>query len=547
MRLSRHLLTITALTVIAAPAAALAELSVVSTSPALNGRNIDLRAGISVTFNQPVDRTTFTSQNFWAFGKASGTTAGTISFSNGDQTVTLTPDRRFQAGESVMTILSRNLRGIDGTSLRQAGYSWQFTTRVRCAGWSFQQIASMSNRQNNAQTRIYGGNVCDFNGDGWVDIATINEVSSDMRMFLNRGDGTGLFHDWLRPPRELDYESSPNEAHDFNRDGKADLAVGSAYDNSASFILGNGDGTFQPKQSIITGDSSHGVAAFDADGDGDIDVVVANFGSDNLSLMLNNGNGVFAPAINFDGGVTGEYGLATADMNNDGIFDLVVAGESSQTVRVLTGNGNGTFTQRPAQSIGGFVWVIVVGDVNGDGNIDIASGNAFSNNGAIVMGNGDGTLQPPVTYPSSGHTPSSDLGDIDGDGDLDWILSSFGGNRWRLYRNNGSGSFTFVQDINAPNNPSCAAFGDLDNDGDSDIIFFDEIADVVVLFKNLAARPAGDIDLNGAVDLGDLALLLANFGTGSGGTLDDGDLDGNGTVDLGDLAVLLSSFGTACP
>jgi len=54
-----------------------------------------------------------------------------------------------------------------------------------------------------------------------------------------------------------------------------------------------------------------------------------------------------------------------------------------------------------------------------------------------------------------------------------------------------------------------------------------------------------DFDGNGVVDLGDLAILLANFGTPSGAT--DGDTDGDGDVDLSDLAVLLSAFGSPCP
>ena len=54
----------------------------------------------------------------------------------------------------------------------------------------------------------------------------------------------------------------------------------------------------------------------------------------------------------------------------------------------------------------------------------------------------------------------------------------------------------------------------------------------------------GDVDGSGSVDLADLALLLANFGSSSGGA---GDLDGDGDVDLADLATLLSAFGTSCP
>jgi len=57
----------------------------------------------------------------------------------------------------------------------------------------------------------------------------------------------------------------------------------------------------------------------------------------------------------------------------------------------------------------------------------------------------------------------------------------------------------------------------------------------------------GDLDGNGAVDLSDLSVALANFGTTSGAGPEDGDLDGDGDVDLTDLAILLSVFGTLCP
>src|SRR5262245_50285327 len=49
-----------------------------------------------------------------------------------------------------------------------------------------------------------------------------------------------------------------------------------------------------------------------------------------------------------------------------------------------------------------------------------------------------------------------------------------------------------------------------------------------------------------AVNLGDLALLLAHFGTASGATYADGDLNGDGDVELGDLALLLLNFAAVC-
>ncbi len=59
----------------------------------------------------------------------------------------------------------------------------------------------------------------------------------------------------------------------------------------------------------------------------------------------------------------------------------------------------------------------------------------------------------------------------------------------------------------------------------------------------------GDVDGSGAIDLGDLAGLLAAFGLSytDAGFIDAADSDGSGTIDLGDLAGLLAGFGAPCP
>lgn len=53
-----------------------------------------------------------------------------------------------------------------------------------------------------------------------------------------------------------------------------------------------------------------------------------------------------------------------------------------------------------------------------------------------------------------------------------------------------------------------------------------------------------DLTGDGIVDLGDLSLLLANFGCVSSCNV---DLDADGDTDLSDLTLLLSAFGTTCP
>ncbi len=516
-----------------------ADLTVVSTQPARHALATPLASSISVTFDRAVNPATVTHNNFNAFGRWSGPVSGAFTFSNGNTTVTLTPTRPFSAGESVMVILSKNFVAADGSLMRPQGYSWQFVTRALPTTLAFTNIATMSNRTTpGSNTRIYGASATDLDADGWLDLTTVNEDSDDLRVFMNKADGTGLYHPFSQPPFPISHEASPNEPADFNRDGKPDICVAASSTNHVWVVLGNGDGTFQsPGQQISVPAVPHGIAVLDADGDGDVDIVTANTGGDNLSLLLNNGSGVFGPPTNFDGGGGGEYGLVAGDYNNDGILDLAVGLYWDLTVGLHRGNGNGTFTNMGVFPGGGSVWQIAAGDVNGDGHMDIATANAGSNNGSILRGNGAFSLTAPFTVATVAHVVGSDLGDLDGDGDLDWMLSSFSGSRWRLFTNNGAGVFAFNQEFVAPSNPSCSIILDIDNDRDLDLALTDEIADVVVLQKNSGTALMGDFDVDGDVAADD-AMDFDGCYSGPGGNVSGvcmrGDFDLDGDVDCDD-------------
>jgi hypothetical protein len=120
------------------------ELSVVLVQPALNSSNVSVNASIHVDFNMPLDRSTITPENFWAFARWSGAVNGTIDFANNDQTLTLSHSQPFSHGEQVTVFLSHNILADDGSPLRAAGYSWQFTTRVRPTPMTFSTITSLS-------------------------------------------------------------------------------------------------------------------------------------------------------------------------------------------------------------------------------------------------------------------------------------------------------------------------------------------------------------------------------------------------------------------
>jgi hypothetical protein len=490
---SRTAHVVTSMVLLAASAVLAAQPNVVSTSP-VRHTMAPANTAISITFDQPLLQSSITPASFRVFGRASGShtagsPTGTITFSNGDKTVSFQPAEPFSAGERVRVNLSHDVKAADSTPLRSAGYAFEFLVQTAPGSMVFDQIDVMSNRTGGPggpQTRIYGALGTDLDNDGWVDLTTVNEVSGDLRVFMNLGDGSGFYQQPFLTPEDIGLESSPHEPGDFDNDGKTDVAVSATDGGGVWIVRGNGNGTFASPQVVLTGNEPHGVAVLDVDGDGDMDIVDAVFGDNKFALLLNNGSGTFSnPPSLFTPGCDNPWGLDQADMNDDGIEDLIAGCPGDMQAAVSLGNGDGTFTNATAQSAGGPPWQATVGDVDGDGILDVTLADASSSNGgAVLIGNGDGTLGAPTLYATPGHTPATDLGDLDGDGDLDWVLSSFGGHAWRIYRNDGAGNFTLDQDIDAPDSPSCSVMLDFDNDGDLDLALSDELADVVVLAQN---------------------------------------------------------------
>jgi len=496
-------------------AAKAADLSIVSVQPTPRNTSAPINQPISVTFDNPVKRETIVSlRSFWAFGRWSGTAEGVYTFSDGDRTVTLHPDHAFSAGEQIMVVLSNDVEATNGTRLRGAGYSFQYWTRANPASMDFQLIDTMTTRTTPAQSsRAYGGIATDLNGDRFLDITIVNEDTADLRVFMNRADGSGLFHPFIQPTFPIGEQASPSEPSDFNRDGIADICVANINDQSISVLLGHGDGTFASQQRVVVGVAPRGIAVLDADGDGDIDIVNTNNGSNNMSLLLNDGTGIFDPPTFFDAGGGVEWALAAADMNGDGVLDLIVGTQSNvlanRQVLIDLGNGDGTFSFHSAQVSDGNVWVLNTGDLDGDGDEDVALANSSANHGTILLNDGAAGLGAPRSYGTDPFTLSTDLGDLDGDGDLDWVTSSFSGD-WRVFSNDGDGTFTFDREFTAPTASSCALLLDIDNDNDLDLALIDELADEVVLMKNSGTASVPAVSTWGITSL---VLLLLTTGT----------------------------------
>ena len=71
---------------------------------------------------------------------------------------------------------------------------------------------------------------------------------------------------------------------------------------TASVLLGNGNGTFQAKQSLRAGINPNSVAVADLNGDGKSDLVTADLNDNTASVLLGNGDGTFQAKQSFGTG-----------------------------------------------------------------------------------------------------------------------------------------------------------------------------------------------------------------------------------------------------
>ncbi len=78
-----------------------------------------------------------------------------------------------------------------------------------------------------------------------------------------------------------------------------DLITSDADSNTASVMLGSGDGEFLTRSAFSTGTYPYSVAIGDLDGDGVLDLVTADYSSNTASVLLGSTTSGVAPLLSF--------------------------------------------------------------------------------------------------------------------------------------------------------------------------------------------------------------------------------------------------------
>lgn len=349
--------------------------------------------------------------------------------------------------------------------------------------------------------------LCDFDGDGRPDVATSNEIATDIGVFTNIS-GTSNINLDMRQSVSLGVPTPSRNitCGDIDGDGKPDLVVSGggtsgAFRNTV-FVLRNtstGLGNISFSTPILLTLSSHGAARIairDLDLDGKPELIVTNSANNNLAIFPNTstvGNISYSAAQYITvSGAPHLNGLAVEDLNNDGLPEIILNTLQQANVYILKNNsttGSFSFSAPTVLAMPGSIVNLAVGDLDNDGKPDIAIGNMLYSNIAVFRNTSTSSaisFAPAPTFGVGSLIWGITIGDVDGDGTQDIIgVSHSNTNISVLVNNSVPGNLAFAhQAIPISAKSRNIKMGDMNQDGKPDFVFLDIDNHKVATLKN---------------------------------------------------------------
>lgn len=241
---------------------------------------------------------------------------------------------------------------------------------------------------------------------------------------------------------------------DINADGRDDVYIGGAKDNSGALYVQTPEGGFiATNQKVFEADrlsEDQGSLLFDADNDGDLDLYVCSGSSEfsNISnaladrLYVNDGRGNFtkSPQILPTTALENSSTVVSADYDQDGDQDLFVGVRSKPFLHglpvngyILNNNGKGEFTDVTSSVAPGLIKIGMItdaswADIDGDKDLDLLVVGEYMPVKVFVNENSqliDKTTLSGLQL-SNGWWNRIKAADLDHDGDIDFVVANHG-------------------------------------------------------------------------------------------------------------------------
>jgi hypothetical protein len=339
----------------------------------------------------------------------------------------------------------------------------------------------------------------DLNGDGKSDLIVVNNSSNTVSVLFST-IAPGAIVPSFAVQKTFATEAGPTSVTtaDANSDGKPDLIISNSGANTLSVLLnlttpGSAMPNFAVEQPFATGANPAAVISADLNSDGKPDLIVANAGDDTVSVVLNTmaSSAVlpsFAPKQDFASaydpvGSGAPVYVTTADLNGDGKPDLIVSDSDNFGVFLNTtipGSATASYGARQIFTTGNNSETIAIADVNGDGKLDVLVGARDANNIWLFMnttatGAGGVSFAPPQKF-ATGLDPRSIISlDLNGDGKPDLIAANRNANTVSVLLNTTAtgattASFAAQQTFATGTKPIWVTAADINGDGKPDLI-----------------------------------------------------------------------------